>query len=761
MPEQRKNRPFSYYLFLSILTIIVILVVGITVGDYYIAEKNFKDNANLLKNETEQNVRENVKTIDNGLKMFDNTLNRQMEEGFVVFHQAYNDSGGDPSRMDLSALKKQLGGMMDLYVINSSGFVEYTTFPPDQGLDFKATVPYFYDYLNEIRLSQGVFNDRVVQEISTGNLRKFAYSPSYDHKYVLELGLAAESFRSQRNSLKYTDSIEATVSENPLVKNFRIFTTSKRLVRNKSYVPDPDLSAILDQAFLDRTDIVVNDPINHTALKYLYIDLRDPDYGADMSLVVEMTYDDTFITNSVNDLVSFHLFVAVVALLTGLVMVAGISRYLTRPIQSISRDMDIIAGGDLDHPIAPVMGTEISTLAEGIGRMVAELKGIIVQLQESQQNLRRSEERYKAVVQSQTEFITRFLPDRTITFANEAYCRNFGIDCQTSRGKKFKANLPDDDKITVARYFSRLTPGHPMDTIEHRVIMPDGEVHWQLWNDRAIFDSEGNVLEYQSVGRDITDKKRIEEELLAFNEKLEQMVYERTSQLESANKELESFSYSVSHDLRSPLRAIDGYSTIILNEFGEGLTPATRRYLAKIRDNVRQMNRLIEDLLGFSRASRQELHIIEVDPATIARDAYGELRQEREGREVEFIVGPMPRCRADPMMLHLVYANLLSNALKFTRVRAVARIEIGSLPPDKNPVYFVKDNGIGFDMEYAPKIFGVFQRLHTDEQFEGTGVGLAIVQRIIQKHGGKIWVSSVPDKGTTFFFTLGGDQGNE
>ena len=761
MPEQRKNRPFSYYLFLSILTIIVILVVGITVGDYYIAEKNFEDNANLLKNETEQNVRENVKTIDNGLKMFDNTLNRQMEEGFVVFHQAYNNSGGDPSRMDLSALKQQLGGKMDLYVINSSGVVEYTTFPPDQGLDFKNTVPYFYDYLNEIRLSQGVFNDRVVQEISTGNLRKFAYSPSYDHKYVLELGLASESFRSQRNSLKYTDSIEATVSENPLVKNFRIFTTSKRLVRNKSYVPDPDLSAILDRAFSEQTDIVINDPINDTALKYLYIDLRDPDYGADMSLVVEMTYDDTFITNSVNDLVSFHLFVAVVALLTGLVMVAGISRYLTRPIQSISRDMDIIAGGDLDHPIAPVMGTEISTLAEGIDRMVTELKGIIVQLQESQHNLKRSEERYRTVVQSQTEFITRFLPDGTITFANEAYCRNFGIDCQTARGKKFKANLPDDDKIMVAEYFSHLTPDHPMNTIEHRVIMPDGEVHWQQWSDRAIFDGEGNVIEYQSVGRDITDKKGIEEELLAFNEKLEQMVYERTSQLESANKELESFSYSVSHDLRSPLRAIDGYSTIILNEFGEGLTPATRRYLAKIRDNIRQMNRLIEDLLGFSRASRQELHIIEVDPATIARDAYGDLRQEREGREVEFIVGTMPRCRADPMMLHLVYANLLSNALKFTRVRALARIEIGSLPPDKNPVYFVKDNGVGFDMEYAPKIFGVFQRLHTDEQFEGTGVGLAIVQRIIQKHGGKIWVSSVPDKGTTFFFTLGGDQGNE
>ncbi|MBP1928789.1 PAS domain S-box-containing protein [Methanolinea mesophila] len=761
MPKQRKNRPFSYYLFLSILTLIVILVVGITIGDYFIAEKNFEDNANLLKNETEHNVRENVKTIDNGLKMFDNTLNRQMEEAFEIFRQAYRDSGGDPASMDLAALKRQLGGKMDLYVINESGVVEYTTFPPDQGLDFKTTVPYFYDYLNEIRYADGVFNDRVVQEISTGNLRKFAYAPSYDHKYVLELGLAAESFKSQRNSLKYTDSIEATVSKNPLVKDFRIFTTSKRLVRNKSYIPDSELSAILDRAFSEQTDIVIDDPVNHTSLKYLYVDLRDPDYGADMSLVVELNYDNTFITDSVNQLVIFHLSVAVIALLAGLIMVVGISRYLTRPIQSISRDMDIIAKGNLDHPIAPVMGTEISALAGGIDRMVEELKGIIVQLQESQQNLSRSEERYRTVVQSQTEYITRFLPDGTITFANDAYCRAFGLDCENARGRKFRPNLPEEDKKLVAGYFSRLTPDHPVDFIEHRVIMPDGTVHWQQWSDRAIFDPEGHVTEYQSVGRDITEKKRIEEELLAFNEKLEQMVYERTSQLESANRELESFSYSVSHDLRSPLRAIDGYSTIILNEFGEALTPATQRYLSKIRENVRQMNRLIEDLLGFSRASRQELHIIDVDPEIIARDAYGELRQEWDGREVEFVAGPMPHCRADPMLLRLVYMNLLSNALKFTRPRSVAKIEVGSLPPEDDPVYYVKDNGVGFDMEYSHKIFGVFQRLHTDEQFEGTGVGLAIVQRIIQKHGGKIWVQSLQDKGTTFFFTLGGDQGNE
>lgn len=239
-----------------------------------------------------------------------------------------------------------------------------------------------------------------------------------------------------------------------------------------------------------------------------------------------------------------------------------------------------------------------------------------------------------------------------------------------------------------------------------------------------------------------------------------------TAALEAANKELEAFSYSVSHDLRAPLRAMDGFSRILLEEYASQLSPEAQRYLRLVRDSARQMGLLIDDLLAFSRLSRQPLNKQPVAPAKLVRQALEELRAEQEGRRIEIIIGDpsagsgqaLPICQADPILLKQVFVNLLSNALKFTRRREVARIEVGYLPRPgeggEGGAYFVKDNGVGFDMRYADKLFGVFQRLHRAEEYEGTGVGLAIVQRIIHRHGGRVWAEAEVDGGATFYFTI-------
>ncbi|WP_447977219.1 ATP-binding protein [Candidatus Nitrospira bockiana] len=232
----------------------------------------------------------------------------------------------------------------------------------------------------------------------------------------------------------------------------------------------------------------------------------------------------------------------------------------------------------------------------------------------------------------------------------------------------------------------------------------------------------------------------------------------RSEQLEAANQELEAFSYSVSHDLRWPLRAIDGYSRILLDDYAAHLDGKARRYLEHIRESTQQMDHLVEDLLAFSRLGRQPLHRQPVFPAEVVRQVLDELRPERTGREIEIVVGELPPCEADPRLLKQVFMNLLQNAHKFTRRREQARIEVGAQVSDNGCVYSVKDNGVGFDMKYAEKVFGVFQRLHAPEEYEGTGVGLAIVQRIIQRHAGRIWVESDLDKGTTFFFTIGKEE---
>ena len=318
-----------------------------------------------------------------------------------------------------------------------------------------------------------------------------------------------------------------------------------------------------------------------------------------------------------------------------------------------------------------------------------------------------------------------------------------------------RALHPDDVPHTMAVWMKAVET-RLLYEVDYRLRRRDGVYRFFTVRGVPVLNDDGTAREWVGTCADITDRKRAEAEIRELNTSLEQRVTERTLQLEAANRELEAFSYSVSHDLRAPLRAVDGFSQAVLEDYGGQLPEEGRRYLQTIRAGAQKMGALIDDLLNFSRLNRAPLNKNAVDTGNLVRSVLADLSAEQDGRQIELRIGELPVCAGDRALLRQVWINLLSNALKYTRKREAAVIEVGCEAGAEGDVFFVRDNGTGFDMRYADKLFGVFQRLHRAEEYEGTGVGLAIVQRIIQRHGGRVWTEAAVDRGATFYFTLGG-----
>jgi light-regulated signal transduction histidine kinase (bacteriophytochrome) len=268
-------------------------------------------------------------------------------------------------------------------------------------------------------------------------------------------------------------------------------------------------------------------------------------------------------------------------------------------------------------------------------------------------------------------------------------------------------------------------------------------------------DEGGHPLFVEGFISDISEHKQAEEEICKINQDLERRVAERTMQLEAVNKELEAFAYSVSHDLRAPLRHIDGFLGLLKERAESALDEQSRRYMDTVSSAARRMGMLIDDLLSFSRMGRQEVNRGAVDLGTLVQDVIREFEPETKSRAINWHIAELPMVTGDRAMLRIVLVNLISNALKFTLPREQTEISIGCLPGrETETVFFVRDNGVGFDMQYANKLFGVFERLHGVDEFEGTGIGLANVRRVISRHGGGTWAEGKVDGGATFCFSL-------
>ncbi len=372
----------------------------------------------------------------------------------------------------------------------------------------------------------------------------------------------------------------------------------------------------------------------------------------------------------------------------------------------------------------------------------------------SRARLRESEARYRAVVESQHELICRFRPDGTHLVANEAYCRFFGLDPASIGGSRFVPVIPDEDRRAVRDYFRGFSPENPDGEIEHRVRLPGGSERWLQWSDRAFFGRDGTIREFQSVGRDVTDRKEAEAALAVLTVELEERVETATADLRAANRDLEAFSHHVSHDLRAPLRAIDGYLGILMLQYAPELPPQAVELVGRAREGAIRANRFLEGLVSLTRLSRRPLSLERVETVSLVRDVLGEILPDPSVRRVEVSVGPLPPCRADAELLRHVWQNLVSNAVKFTRTRDTARIAIAAVDGNGETTYCISDNGVGFPPELAERVFDDFARLHDARVYEGSGIGLSLVRRIVERHGGRCWAESEPGGGATVSFTL-------
>ena len=337
-----------------------------------------------------------------------------------------------------------------------------------------------------------------------------------------------------------------------------------------------------------------------------------------------------------------------------------------------------------------------------------------------------------------------------------------GQNLEQMRGEGWNAALhPDDRRRVLETWTQAVREGAPRYETEYRLRRRDGEYRDVWARGVPVSDPGGMVREWLGVWADITERKREEEELRNYRVAIDQLVAQRTANLAAMTEklaatveELETFAYSVSHDLRAPLRAIDAFSRILLDDYADKLDGEARRLLKVVRDSTVMMSRLIDDILNLSRVGRLEMTPRPVDMGKLVGSVLAsELGSATTGRELAIDIGALPEAHCDPVLLRHVWLNLLDNAIKFTAPKPHARIEIGGTSGEGEAVYFVRDTGVGFDMRYVDKLFGTFQRLHGSE-FAGTGIGLAIVRRIVRRHGGRVWAESKVGEGATFYFAL-------
>jgi PAS domain S-box-containing protein len=447
-----------------------------------------------------------------------------------------------------------------------------------------------------------------------------------------------------------------------------------------------------------------------------------------------------------------------------------LQRTITEPISAVTsvartvmetRDFTLRAPKTSDDEIGLLvdafndMLNELGRRAEVLEHSNRELERQALERRRAEEALAAGQRRNRTLIDAMTQIVWRATNAGHFVDGQSGWSKYTGQSRDEYIGLGWRQAFAAEARDSLDLAWSRASTARAMFELEARLWHAPSE-SCRLVRLRAVpvLSGDGEVVEWMGAISDIEDQRRTELELRALNADLENRVAVRTAALEAANSELESFSYSVSHDLRAPLRAISGFSNLLWEDHKDHLDEEAQRKLGIIRGQAERMGRLIDDLLAFSRLGRKSIEPTELNMAELAENTFQRLHHETENGSLEFHVGKLPCALADRSLLEQVWSNLLSNAIKFSSHKDKPVVEVGAIVEEHENIYFVRDNGAGFDPRYRDKLFGVFQRLHDESEFPGTGVGLALVHRIVTRHGGRIWADSQPGDGATFHFSL-------
>jgi PAS domain S-box-containing protein len=742
-PQNPRSRSFAFYLLIAMVVLTIIVVGLLTLNNFFTTRTLIEENSARIQNQTEQNIIATIRLTDASFTIFDNSLNTEMHQGLDRVMLEYDRAGSDPAKMDLAAVRHGLGDQFDIYIINESGVIEYTTFQPELGVDFK-TIPYFYEYLTGIRKSEGFFPDRIVGEAGgSGPLRKYAYMPTPDHRYILELGLSARAFAKEREALDYQDIINTLAANNPSIEHTRIFDITGHLVHNVSYVPDAATTTSLNTVISNRSGMVVNGPVTGKSVTYLFIDLKNKEYGSDLSRIVEITYNTNILDTVLSRQFAQIALIALLGLIVGCGSAFILSRSLAQPIAGIVSDVDRIAKGDLDHTIVSTDVAEFQVLEQSINHMVASLQEGLGKIRESQAALKTSEQKYRDLyLFAPIALFEINLSNKTIVSGNRYLCDLFGISTPeevigTSIYKDYASPLAlEEARVLLSR--DGFFHGHEMqfrNPATGRVFW--GEVSVRVKNHRDI--AEGSLV-------DITARKVAEEELRTLYNELEMRIADRTAELKTAkeayrraNSKLNLLNSVTRHDVLNQLTILNGYLKLVEGQ-AESFDPQMREFFKRVEQAARNIERQIQ----FTKMYQD----IGVHSPTW-QNVEGLIRKAKTGLlptnlSLTTNLGNL-EIYADPLLEKTFY-TLLENALRHGKQVTDIRFSC-HVNGDETLHLIYEDNGVGISLEDKEHIFERGYGKHT-------GFGLFLAKETLSITGLSIAETGEPGKGARFEITV-------